>query len=220
MALQLSNRYRFCVANNRVVLLDLDNGTYSCLPDGVDQAFRHLADGGKGTDEVIRALQPLIDDNILWIDFGGHGLPGIEKVPRPTSSLFDEIQHELPLAPNIPRLASRFLREWTVDRLPLTQTLRLLARRRPAPKRQIDDPVVRKTLRAHLATRRWLATRDRCLPWSAALVDILRDHGGDARLVIGVRTAPWSAHAWAEHEGMVLNDSLDNVSPYTPILAA
>jgi len=220
MALELADRYRFCIANHRAVLLDISDGTYSCLSEEMDQAFRHLAGGGKGTDDVLQKLRPLVDEEILVINCGGAGLPEAPKIPAATSSLFDEIEHELSIRPDVGRLTRRIFSEWAIDRRPLAKTLQRLSRRRTAPKRELDDPVIQTTLRAHLATRRWLLTQDRCLPWSASLVDALRDRGADVTLVIGVRTAPWAAHAWAEHEGVVLNDSLDHVSPYTPILAA
>ncbi len=220
MALMLSDRYRFCIANHRAVLLDIRDGSYACLPDDMDKAFRHLAEGGKGTPDVTRALQPLIEDEILVINCGGLGLADVPKIPTATSSLYDEVEHELSICPDISRLAQRVLSEWAIDRRPLAKTLRHLNRPRRSPRRDLHDPTVQATLRAHLATRRWLVTHDRCLPWSVSLVDVLRDRGAEVRLVIGVRTAPWAAHAWAEHEGTVLNDSLDNVSPYTPILAA
>ncbi len=220
MALELADRYRFCIANHRAVLLDLSNGSYACLPDKIDRAFCHLAEGGKGTDDVIDALQPLLDDEVLFIKAGGRGLPGRLAIVPALTSFFDEIEHELPLAPNLLDIARRVATEWTVDRRPLHKTLSDLSPPRTLLARSLDDARVQALIRAYLATRRWIVTQDRCLPWSASLVKLLRHSGLGARLVIGVRTAPFSAHAWAQVDGVVLNDSLDRVIPYTPILAA
>ena len=220
MALELADRYSFCIANHRAVLLDLSDGSYVCLRDEIDRAFCHLAEGGKGTDDVIRTLQPLLDEDVLFIKAGGRGLPGRPAITPALTSLFDEIEHELPLAPNLVDIAARVATEWTVDRRPLHKTLSRLSPRRMLPARSIDDPRVQALIRAYLATRRWIVTQDRCLPWSAALVKLLRHNGLDARLIVGVRTAPFGAHAWAQFGGIVLNDSLDRVIPYTPILAA
>ena len=41
---------------------------------------------------------------------------------------------------------------------------------------------------------------------------------GHAQLVIGVRTSPFGAHSWAQHEDEVLNDSVEEVLRFTPIL--
>ena len=45
-----------------------------------------------------------------------------------------------------------------------------------------------------------------CLQRSAAAVRLLKKAGYDAKLVIGVQQVPFAAHAWAELEGVVLND--------------
>ena len=59
---------------------------------------------------------------------------------------------------------------------------------------------------------------DRCLPRSIALALRLARHGFAAQLVIGVRTNPFGAHSWTQHEGAVLNDSVEEVLRFKPIL--
>jgi hypothetical protein len=59
---------------------------------------------------------------------------------------------------------------------------------------------------------------DRCLPRSIALALRLARDGLAAQLVIGVRTNPFGAHSWAQHEDEVLNDSVEEVLRFTPIL--
>lgn len=46
----------------------------------------------------------------------------------------------------------------------------------------------------------------RCLQRSAATVCLLRRHGWDAEMVIGVQLLPFESHAWVEIEGRVVND--------------
>lgn len=46
--------------------------------------------------------------------------------------------------------------------------------------------------------------RVRCLQYAAALVCLLRFHGYDAELVIGVTQRPFRAHAWVEMAGHIL----------------
>jgi len=36
--------------------------------------------------------------------------------------------------------------------------------------------------------------------------------------VIGIRPDPFLAHCWVQHKGLVLNDDIDNVRTFTPIL--
>ena len=47
----------------------------------------------------------------------------------------------------------------------------------------------------------------RCLQRSTVIVHLLRKYGIDGRLVIGYRPSPFLAHAWAEVDGRVVNDS-------------
>lgn len=68
--------------------------------------------------------------------------------------------------------------------------------------------------------RPWLYTaRDRCLLDSLVLASYLHRLGVDPTFVIGVRTKPFAAHAWVQVGNYVVDDSPENVSGYTPILA-
>jgi len=58
-----------------------------------------------------------------------------------------------------------------------------------------------------------------CLASSLFLLHLLQGDGFRARWVFGVRTYPFEAHCWVEHDGTVLNDSLEHVRWYTPIVA-
>lgn len=53
-----------------------------------------------------------------------------------------------------------------------------------------------------------------CLQRSAALVCLLKELGVPATLVIGAQRLPFQAHAWAEVDGQVINDSTSTVELY------
>lgn len=59
----------------------------------------------------------------------------------------------------------------------------------------------------------------RCLGSSLFLLGILHRAGFGARWVFGVRTWPFEAHCWVEIDGVILNDSLEHVRSFTPIVA-
>lgn len=67
--------------------------------------------------------------------------------------------------------------------------------------------------------RPFLPRSSRCLIRSMLLLHLLRLHGADARWVFGARTHPFEAHCWLESDGIVLNDTLEHVRWFTPILA-
>lgn len=58
-----------------------------------------------------------------------------------------------------------------------------------------------------------------CLRDSLVLAEFLLRCGAVPTLVIGVRSRPFAAHAWVQDGDVVLNDTLENVQRYTPILA-
>jgi len=50
-----------------------------------------------------------------------------------------------------------------------------------------------------------------CLRRSAAITWMLRRHGHPAELVFGASIIPFSAHAWVELDGRIVNDDEDEV---------
>jgi hypothetical protein len=62
------------------------------------------------------------------------------------------------------------------------------------------------------------AARDRCLFHSLALVRFMARHAVFPTWVIGVRAKPWGAHAWVQHDKLLLDANPEHVCEYTPIL--
>jgi hypothetical protein len=60
---------------------------------------------------------------------------------------------------------------------------------------------------------------DRCLPLSVALAGAAKRLDTGVHLVLGVQCNPFAAHAWVQRGPTVLNDRLDTVRGFTPILA-
>jgi hypothetical protein len=68
------------------------------------------------------------------------------------------------------------------------------------------------------STNFMMGRTDRCLERSLAMFCACRSFGISVRVVIGVRSAPFSAHSWLERCDVVLNDTIDNIRNFTPIL--
>lgn len=58
----------------------------------------------------------------------------------------------------------------------------------------------------------------RCLFQSLTLLYFLGRFGWQPRWVFGVRQAPFGAHCWLQDGEAVLNDTLDRVALFTPIM--
>jgi hypothetical protein len=59
---------------------------------------------------------------------------------------------------------------------------------------------------------------DRCLFESLALLEFLAMHGRHPRWVFAVRARPFAAHCWVQDGPVLLNDTLESVSGFTPIM--
>jgi hypothetical protein len=62
--------------------------------------------------------------------------------------------------------------------------------------------------------------KNRCLFNALALINFLQRYGHYPHFVIGVKTAPFAAHAWVQMDGMVLDGNPASVGHFTPILVA
>jgi hypothetical protein len=68
--------------------------------------------------------------------------------------------------------------------------------------------------------RPFLPKRPICLLESLTLIDFLERFDVTPELVFGVRTDPFEAHCWVQCNGVVLNESIDRVRQFTPIMIA
>jgi hypothetical protein len=62
------------------------------------------------------------------------------------------------------------------------------------------------------------STRGECLHDSLALLEFLARHGLFPGWVFAVRARPFAAHCWVQHDSVVFNDTVEQVSAYTPIM--
>ncbi len=60
--------------------------------------------------------------------------------------------------------------------------------------------------------------RDACLFNSLALIEFLAPHGLHPQWVFGVQGRPFAAHCWVQDGDVLLNDTLEHVRRYTPIM--
>ncbi|MEW6596972.1 MAG: lasso peptide biosynthesis B2 protein [Pseudomonadota bacterium] len=85
-----------------------------------------------------------------------------------------------------------------------------------APDMDAELLIPRATTFAQLAP--WVPSQGACLFRSFMLLAFLRAAGLDATWVFGVRTWPFQAHCWLQAGEVVLDDAVERVSSFTPIL--
>ena len=79
------------------------------------------------------------------------------------------------------------------------------------------DLKVRIMSGAYAAARVQLPWRRLCVPDSLALARYLWQRGIPGQVYFGVRLDPFAAHAWVQHNEMVLSDNVNVVADYTPV---
>jgi hypothetical protein len=204
-----------CFADGRLVILDLEADRYRLLPLAAEAAvLRHFhGEVRQSGDE--RALARLRDIGVLQVQPGG-GVGHLCRHPLPECSFFDD-----PWQPSsavaVGCAALSVLGAMTNLRLRgLARTLEALLCSNSPPAAVLSCS--QRHAAAFAELRLIVRTLDRCLPLSIALARTARRTDGDIRLVIGVKLDPFGAHAWVQRGNVVLNDRLDAVVPFTPIL--
>jgi predicted nucleic acid-binding protein len=83
-----------------------------------------------------------------------------------------------------------------------------------------EREIIRDAVRALSRARRYGVYRGNCLSQSLALRWRLRRRGiaTDLRLGANMADGTFTAHAWVEHAGVVLNDTQDVATRYAPLV--
>jgi hypothetical protein len=58
-----------------------------------------------------------------------------------------------------------------------------------------------------------------CIIHALALVNFMATYGEFPSWVLGVRTEPWGAHSWVQHENFLFDTNPAKVCPYDPLLS-
>ncbi len=109
----------------------------------------------------------------------------------------------------------------SLRRQSLQQTVRAVAdrkRRLEGNTNPLDLERVTRLIAAFRALRLYFPRSYLCLFDSLALLEFLAMYKIMPDWVFGVQSEPFAAHCWLQHEDVVLNDSLESISLYTPIM--
>lgn len=109
--------------------------------------------------------------------------------------------------------ADAWLRRETFDRY--LQRLRA-AKAKSTHRRPEHSP--QDLLNAYVTIRPWYVTKPICRLDAPAICLLFWRYGHPADLVFGVRSTPFAAHCWAQHQSAVLRDTRDRVLQYQPIM--
>jgi hypothetical protein len=211
----------FCDVSDRLLFLDVVADRYFCLGEKAERAFRSLIDRNDLDPDDQRMLEGLRTSGILTPTDGPDVPAAFSFIGNPTASLLDQPQPRISI-----RQVAAALSTLTVTRLSLRfgrldAALCKLAEAKP-PASAV--PVLSAERMQEVATvfertARIVRSHDQCLSRSIAVARRCSALGLSADLVIGVRLRPFAAHSWVQAGDWLVNDRIDTVRTYTPILS-
>jgi hypothetical protein len=217
MGYRLREGLSFCITGGRAIFLDIDADRYFGLHPQWDEAFQQLVHVNAQT----RVLPQLIHAGIL-IETPSQSAPILPAaVPRALREIIPVVRSPVSRQGLVFILAQLK----AASRLKTTPLGVIIAQiREEGPTGPIEWGTPQLAMWVDICSAfsacrglRWRAGH--CLTSSIAFLDVMRRAGMDARLVLGVSAAPFSAHCWVQAGDCVLNDRLENVRPFEPLLA-
>jgi len=226
----LRDRVHYCETSDGVVFLDLRRGKYIGLGgtelQSIAPYLNASTDPGEASKNIESSLDYLVAQDLLTTDpsQGRDGAPPCRDVPVVAAA--DLFEH---MAPKISiGQALRFLTACARAAFKLrfrslgnaVATVRRRKLRRSNHGRRVPSEGELLELVSIFVKLRPLVFSDycKCLFDSLALTEFLAANDVYADWTLGVKTQPFSAHSWVQMTGIVLNDTPERVSAFSPIL--
>ncbi|WDF74228.1 lasso peptide biosynthesis B2 protein [Novosphingobium sp. KACC 22771] len=223
MGYSLGETWSFCIPEEQVVLMDIERNAYVALPPSLAPSFERLRRHEALDGDDIRCVDALIRTGIL-----------VQNAPDGAVT-----PCSLPMEP-VRGFDAQDLLGWSLrDCLQATFALgkarnALLHHNLAGILAEIRDQqtgancvsAVHTDLRARAVASAFyrmnaFVTRyDQCLLRSLAMIRCLLASRVQANLIFGVATRPFRAHCWVQQGDLVLNDTLEGIRNYTPILVS
>lgn len=207
--------FHYCVIDGRIVGLDLRAARYFFVRGASADALLQLEEGD--ADSRVpegEALTDLLKLGYLTLDPSkGRPLRRCNAEPATTCVEWPRLR---------PRSLDTLLLCWrlvTTRMRIATGSLSHVLRpveKRASQMRICDIQMLKEHLGRFMASRPSIPLPRSCLLDSVALYLFLGDASVD--LVFGVTVTPFAAHCWLERDGLLLNDELDYVCRFTPIM--
>lgn len=238
MTYQLAKHAFFCFADNHCVFLDLRSDKYFCLGRTHTDAIKGLLNGPLVANERschVRindanpaesdvVVQALVRKGLLVRSIAGSKSATPVRVDLPSASAMEVLNAPRPRLASAhmwhflaaAATASRYLR-W----LSIEQTVRAVEdrkRTRATAAAAVEAGAITELFLIFQILRPYYPRPFLCLFDSLALLHFLARYGVFPLWVYGVKLEPFEAHCWVQVGDVVVNDILDNVRGYTPIM--
>ncbi|MEN7537283.1 lasso peptide biosynthesis B2 protein [Aurantiacibacter flavus] len=215
---RLANHVSFCWVDGQAVFLDLSRDRYFALPRSVNRAFQQWND----QDDARIAMPEALIKNALVVparqDDPGNVQPC--TLPAPTEALpLLDLRDRFRITRAVEAVWTLVRMRRQVRRTPLQKLVVEVSRCNTGSGQSASRISVTDLAMEFARIRAWFPKHQTsCLPDSLALSMFLNRYGHAATLAFGVTVHPFGAHCWVQTGTTLLNDTLDHVVRYTPIL--
>jgi hypothetical protein len=209
MTYRLAPDHFAAAIDDRAVILDVARDRYCMLGAPAGAVVRALLCG-----EVSRSGMERLES----LGIVEPGVSALHEGPKPVTESALERTSDVDPTLRFRTVASSLARAMLELKVRGLKTALQGARARAMLSRRLDVRAI-AIAQAYVRLRSRFPLDQICLPDSIALHRILCARGLPASLVLGVRLDPFMAHCWVQADAMVLNDSCDHVSAFTPILS-
>jgi hypothetical protein len=215
---RLRSGLTYCVDAQRVVFLDISRNRYFTLAGDANTAFIEFCERGFTGSNQATGFDKLLLAGVLEPD------PFVRfeplTIPKPHSALTPFGQSSLP--DKLSAIHAQYGAMINLWREPLEMIVQTMKNRRARSLATLAPPTPGPSwaalASAFRATQNLRPKAAHCLTSSLAFLKVGFSRNLNAQLVFGVQAAPFLAHCWVESEGVILNDELEFVSCFTPIL--
>lgn len=194
-----------------IVVLDVEADAYHCLLDATQWMVVHQ-DG-----------RVIVGDPGVEHDLTAAGFCVRTTSPRKGRIGLHPPRRELAIPSQAPRLlslvaaASLVRSTWAFQNRPLAQLIAPPSVR--GRDRALPEDGLERAVAAAKAALPWVPGEGECLQRAFELRRFLAEKGFGTTWMFGVKTWPFAAHCWLQIDDMVVGDTVERVSRYTPIMA-
>lgn len=219
MAYALQPGISFAHVASRTVFLDLPADRYFCLAPEAERSFARLTAAASPAPGDAQILGGLEKQGILRTSDAASAPQPCPAVTEATASLLDAEPMPVPPIESLVAAMALLRAPLHLKLFGLHAAITGLRVRKARLKRATSEHETLARSAAAFAQLRAIATtHDQCLPRSLAVARRLSAAGVGAELVLAVKLQPFAAHAWVQWRDLVVNDRVDAVRDFTPIL--
>ena len=232
----LSTDCYVCRAQGYWIILNLSRDKYLCVTHAALTSIGSWIYGWRGChgdpanrphldDERDSLIGSLLAKGVLTRN-SDQGKAFVESVNAASDSAVAALEPIIPTKATIFCLAYFLLAcakvDWCLRKWKLSRTLAKIERRRPRVgpcMGLLEDSSAKKLIATFKELRPLYPRPYLCLFDSLALLEFLAGYHTYPRIVFGVVADPFQAHCWLQEGDVLLNDDLERVAKYKPILS-